>query len=187
MASDLHPCSLSAQRWRNIRVGALHPTFSNEDNGVAVWIVDVIRWDEKAGLRQNAIRSQVIDAPKAQEIEDLFSKSVKDVFFDYDKSAIRPGEVPTVQNDEAFLSQHPSIKVLIEGHCDDRGSEEYNIALGTSSAESVKRALAQEGIPADRIRTISFGKEKNLSVPRTTNSAGCRTGSTTSYSNAERL
>ena len=60
----------------------------------------------------------------------------------------------------AFLSQHPSIKVLIEGHCDDRGSEEYNIALGTSRAESVKRALVQEGIAADRIRTVSYGKEK---------------------------
>jgi peptidoglycan-associated lipoprotein len=92
--------------------------------------------------------------------EELFSKNVKDVFFDYDKFAIRPGEAPTVQNDETFLSQHPSIKVLVEGHCDDRGSEEYNIALGTSRAESVKRALVQEGISADRIRTVSFGKEK---------------------------
>jgi peptidoglycan-associated lipoprotein len=92
--------------------------------------------------------------------EDLFSKNVKDVFFDYDKYAIRPDEAPTVQNDETFLSQHPSIKVLVEGHCDDRGSEEYNIALGTSRAESVKQALVQEGVPADRIRTISYGKEK---------------------------
>ena len=92
--------------------------------------------------------------------EDLFAKNIKDVFFDYDKSAIRPSEVPTVQNDGAFLSQHPSIKALIEGHCDDRGSEEYNIALGTSRAESVKRALVQEGVPAERIRTVSFGKEK---------------------------
>ncbi|MGA2237574.1 MAG: peptidoglycan-associated lipoprotein Pal [Terriglobales bacterium] len=92
--------------------------------------------------------------------QDLFAKNIKDVFFDYDKSAIRPSEVPTVQNDGAFLSQHPSIKALIEGHCDDRGSEEYNIALGTSRAESVKRALVQEGVPAERIRTVSFGKEK---------------------------
>jgi len=92
--------------------------------------------------------------------EELFSKNVKDVFFDYDKSAIRPGEAPTVQNDEAFLSQHASIKALVEGHCDDRGSEEYNIALGASRAESVKRALVQSGISAERIKTISFGKEK---------------------------
>jgi peptidoglycan-associated lipoprotein len=92
--------------------------------------------------------------------EDLFSKNVRDVFFDYDKSAIRSNDVPTVQNNEAFLSQHPNIKVLVEGHCDDRGSEEYNIALSTSRAETVKRTLVQEGVPADRIKTVSYGKEK---------------------------
>jgi peptidoglycan-associated lipoprotein len=92
--------------------------------------------------------------------EDLFRRNVKDVFFDYDKYAIRPDEAPKVQNNEAFLAQHPSIKVLVEGHCDDRGSEEYNIALGASRAESVKQALVQEGVPATRIRTISYGKER---------------------------
>ena len=92
--------------------------------------------------------------------EELFSKNIKDVFFDYDKSAIRPDQTSIVQNDTAFLAQHPSIKVLIEGHCDDRGSEEYNIALGASRAESVKRALVLGGVPADRTRTVSYGKEK---------------------------
>jgi peptidoglycan-associated lipoprotein len=92
--------------------------------------------------------------------EELFSKNVKDVLFDYDKYVIRPDEVQTVQNNEAFLSQHPSIKVLVEGHCDDRGSEEYNIALGASRAETVKRTLVQEGVPANRIKAVSYGKEK---------------------------
>jgi peptidoglycan-associated lipoprotein len=55
---------------------------------------------------------------------------------------------------------HLSIKVLIEGHCDDRGSEEYNLALGTSRAESAKQALVQSGISPERIKTISFDKEK---------------------------
>lgn len=92
--------------------------------------------------------------------EELFSRNIKDVFFDYDKYVIRPDEAPTVQNDEAFLAQHPSIKVLVEGHCDDRGSEEYNIALGASRAETVKRTLVQEGVPPTNIRTVSYGKEK---------------------------
>jgi peptidoglycan-associated lipoprotein len=92
--------------------------------------------------------------------EELFSKNVKDVFFDYDRFIIRADESPAVQNDQAFLTQHPSMKILVEGHCDDRGSEEYNLALGASRAESVKRMLVQEGIPADRIRTVSYGKEK---------------------------
>ncbi|HLX85102.1 MAG TPA: peptidoglycan-associated lipoprotein Pal [Terriglobales bacterium] len=101
----------------------------------------------------------VAAAPSPSD-EDLFSRNVKDIFFDYDKFVVRPNEAPTVQNNQAFLSQHPNIKVVVEGHCDDRGSEEYNIALGTSRAETVKRTLVQEGIPADRIRTVSFGKEK---------------------------
>ena len=113
--------------------------------------------DASARVTVNA--SVAIATPSPTD-EDLFAKNVKDVFFDYDKFAIRPEEVPTVQNDEAFLSQHPNIKVMVEGHCDDRGSEEYNIALGASRAESVKRTLVQEGIPADHIRTVSFGKEK---------------------------
>lgn len=113
--------------------------------------------EASARVTVNAI---VANATPALTDEELFSRYVKDVFFDYDKYNIRSDETPTVQNDEAFLAQHPSVKVLVEGHCDDRGSEEYNIALGGSRAETVKRTLVQEGVPADRIRTVSFGKEK---------------------------
>jgi peptidoglycan-associated lipoprotein len=91
---------------------------------------------------------------------DSFSKNVKDVFFDYDKSNIRPDEAFVTQRDASFLQQHPEINILVEGHCDDRGSDEYNLALGTSRAESVKQSLLQQGISADRIKTISYGKEK---------------------------
>lgn len=92
--------------------------------------------------------------------EDLFARNVKDVLFDYDKAEIRTDQTPTAQGDASFLAQHPSIKVVLEGHCDDRGSEEYNLALGTSRAESLKKTLLAEGISADRIKTISYGKEK---------------------------
>ncbi len=113
--------------------------------------------DASARVTVNAPMAKATPSPTDEE---LFARNVKDVFFDYDKYAIRTDEAPTVQNDEAFLAQHPSIKVLVEGHCDDRGSEEYNIALGASRAESVKRALVQEGVPADHIKTVSYGKEK---------------------------
>ena len=76
-----------------------------------------------------------------------------------------------LQGDASFLQQHPSIKILVEGHCDDRGSDEYNIALGTSRAESVRQSLLQQGVSADRIKTISYGKEKPFCT-QTTNSAG---------------
>jgi peptidoglycan-associated lipoprotein len=106
------------------------------------------------------VNPPVAKAAPSPTDEDLFAKNIKDVFFDYDKSAIRSSEAPTVQNDGAFFSQHPGVKALIEGHCDDRGSEEYNIALGASRAESAKQALVQQGVPAVRIRTVSYGKEK---------------------------
>ena len=106
------------------------------------------------------VNTPVADATPSPTDEDLFSRNVKDIFFDYDKFTVRTNEVPAVQNNEAFLSQHPTIKVLVEGHCDDRGSEEYNIALGASRAETVKQTLVQQGIPAERIRTVSYGKEK---------------------------
>lgn len=90
----------------------------------------------------------------------MFARNVKDVFFDYNKSDIRADETTAAEQDAVFLRQHPNIAVLIEGHCDDRGSIEYNLALGTSRAESVKQTLLQEGVPAHRIKTISYGKEK---------------------------
>jgi peptidoglycan-associated lipoprotein len=106
------------------------------------------------------VNQQVAQAAPSPSDEDLFAKNVKDVLFDYDKADIRPDQAGSAQGDASFLLQHPSIKVVVEGHCDDRGSEEYNLALGTSRAESLKRSLVAQGVPADRVKTMSFGKEK---------------------------
>ncbi len=115
--------------------------------------------DASARVTVNAHVAQT-QAPPSISDEDLFAQNVKDVLFDYDKSDIRPDQTSSTQNDAAFLAQHPSIKVVVEGHCDDRGSEEYNLALGTNRAESLKRTLLDHGVSADRIRTVSYGKEK---------------------------
>jgi peptidoglycan-associated lipoprotein len=118
------------------------------------------------GGSQDASTRVTVNTPVAQaqqpspSDEDLFAKNVKDVWFDYDKADIRPDQGTTAHGDAAFLLQHPSIKVVVEGHCDDRGSEEYNLALGTSRAESLKRSLLSQGVSADRVKTISYGKEK---------------------------
>jgi peptidoglycan-associated lipoprotein len=98
-------------------------------------------------------------APSPTE-EDLFGRSIKDIYFDYDKSDIRGDEQSAIQIDAQFLSQHTNISFTIEGHCDDRGSTEYNLALGDQRAQSVKSALTSAGISASRIKTISYGKEK---------------------------
>jgi peptidoglycan-associated lipoprotein len=92
--------------------------------------------------------------------EDLFGRNVKDIYFDYDKSNIRADQDASIQADMVFLNQHPNINFTIEGHCDDRGSTEYNLALGDQRASSVKNALTTAGISASRIKTISYGKEK---------------------------
>jgi len=97
--------------------------------------------------------------PTASE-EQLFSQNVKDVFFDYDKYDIRADGQSAIQGNAAFLQQHPNVKITIEGHCDERGSTEYNLALGDNRASTAKTALVSAGISADRIKTISYGKEK---------------------------
>lgn len=92
--------------------------------------------------------------------EQLFAQYVKDVYFDYDKADIRPSEQAAIQADAQFLQQHSSIRFTIEGHCDERGSTEYNLALGTSRADAVKNALIQAGVSGSRIKVYSYGKEK---------------------------
>jgi peptidoglycan-associated lipoprotein len=98
-------------------------------------------------------------APSPTE-EDLFGQSVKDIYFDYDKSDIRGDQQSSLQTDAQFLNQHSGINFTVEGHCDNRGSTEYNLALGDQRASSVKSALVALGVNTNRVKTISFGKEK---------------------------
>jgi len=98
--------------------------------------------------------------PSSATEEDLFGQTVKDVYFDYDKSDLRPDQQTAIQSDAQFLNQHSNINFTVEGHCDSRGSTEYNLALGDQRASSVKNALVAAGVSASRIKTISYGKEK---------------------------
>jgi len=97
--------------------------------------------------------------PSATE-EELFAQNVRDIFFDYDKYDIRADQAGAVQADAQFLNQHSHINFTVEGHCDERGSTEYNLALGDNRANAVKNAMVQAGVSASRIKTISYGKEK---------------------------
>jgi peptidoglycan-associated lipoprotein len=82
------------------------------------------------------------------------------VFFDYDKFDLKPQARQTIERWAAYMKQFPAIAVTIEGHCDERGTREYNLALGERRANAVKAALSQQGIPANRVATISYGKER---------------------------
>lgn len=92
--------------------------------------------------------------------EQLFAQNVKDVFFNYDNYDIREDELAIVNADADFLVQHPNMKLVISGHCDERGSEVYNMGLGENRAGKVKEILEQRGVTADRIKIISYGKER---------------------------
>jgi peptidoglycan-associated lipoprotein len=118
------------------------------------------------GTQEATTRLTVTSAPVAENLtpspseEDMFGTSVKDIYFDYDKSDIRGDQQSSIQADMLFLNQHPNISFTIEGHCDSRGSTEYNLALGDQRAGAVKNALVTAGVSASRIKTISYGKEK---------------------------
>jgi peptidoglycan-associated lipoprotein len=93
-------------------------------------------------------------------MDDLFKEKVQDIFFDYDKADIRPNDMSTLQNNAAFLRQNGNVRFTIEGHCDERGSAEYNLGLGDRRANAAKEFLVQQGIQASRINVISYGEEK---------------------------
>ena len=92
--------------------------------------------------------------------EEEFKSNVQDVFFDYDTYDIRSDAEATLSHDASYLASHPDVKVVIGGYCDERGSDEYNLALGQNRADATKKALVAAGVAADRIRVISYGKEK---------------------------
>ena len=92
--------------------------------------------------------------------EPDFNQEVRDAYFDYDKADIRPDARASLSTTADFLKKYPSIKVTIEGHCDERGSTEYNLGLGDRRANAVKQYLVSLGVSADRMGTVSFGKEK---------------------------
>lgn len=93
-------------------------------------------------------------------IDELFLRDVKDAYFDYNKADVREDARTALGQTADFLKAHPEVKATIEGHCDERGSTEYNIALGQRRADAVKSYLVQLGISADRLNTVSYGKEK---------------------------
>lgn len=91
-----------------------------------------------------------------------FHQNVPDVFFDYDSYELRPDATTAASQAAAYLTSHPVIKVVIGGYCDNRGSAEYNLALGENRANSAKSALVSAGVAASRIRVVSYGKEKQF-------------------------
>lgn len=106
--------------------------------------------------------------PSSSKVSDAeFQSGVKDMFFDYDSFELRPDAQAIAAQSAAFLVQHPDIRVLIGGYADERGSAEYNLALGENRANAAKTGLVQAGVAPARIRVISYGKEKQFCTEST--------------------
>jgi len=98
--------------------------------------------------------------PPTRDLNQEFLANVHTVYFDFNKADIRADQRDGLAHSAEFLKQNPEIKLTIEGNCDSRGSTEYNLVLGDRRASAVKTYLVQLGISADRINTVSYGKEK---------------------------
>ncbi len=112
------------------------------------------------GMSMNTPKSPTEGA--GVQVTEEMKSPFADIHFDFDKSLIEDGDKPTLQKIATYLKQHPRAGVRIEGNCDERGTPEYNMALGERRAESAKNYLIGLGVPTNKISTISFGKEKPL-------------------------
>ncbi|HUB82878.1 MAG TPA: OmpA family protein [Bryobacteraceae bacterium] len=103
-------------------------------------------------------------AATRQTVEERVSSETQDAYFDYDKSDIRGDARDALTKDAAalksILADFPNAVITVEGHCDERGSAEYNIGLGDRRASSAKEFLVSLGVPGDRLKTVSYGKER---------------------------
>ncbi len=110
-----------------------------------------------------APRSNMPDAATRARIDQLLAR-IEDAYFDYDKHTLRPDAIKALEGDSRelrdILKDYPDYKLTIEGHADERGSAEYNMALGEKRAESAKDYLVQVGIPTQQLNVVSYGKEK---------------------------
>jgi peptidoglycan-associated lipoprotein len=107
--------------------------------------------------------SNVPDAATRARIDQLLAR-IEDAYFDYDRHSLRPDAIEALKADSTelrdILKDYPDYKLTIEGHCDERGSAEYNIALGQARADAAKSYLVGVGIPGQQLATVSYGKEK---------------------------
>src|ERR1700760_2457656 len=92
--------------------------------------------------------------------EDLVANVGDRVFFDFDRSTLKPDATATLDKQAGWLGKYPQVNVQVTGNCDDRGTEEYNLALGQRRANSSRDYLVARGVAASRINTISYGKDR---------------------------
>jgi len=140
---------------------------------IAIIFTGCNRKVETAAVKSEAPAAAASESSGAQVIPPIQSQSqvprqvaletpiqFQDAYFDFNKFLIRKDEKEALLKDVKLLKDHPDMKIKIEGHCDERGTEEYNLALGNRRAEAVRRYLISLGVESSRVATISYGKDK---------------------------
>jgi len=105
---------------------------------------------------------EVSSQPLPGTIQDFVINVGDRVYFDFDQAEIRAGARPTLEAQASWLQRYPGVRVRIEGNCDERGTREYNFALGARRADAVREFLSDHGVAPSRIATISYGKERPI-------------------------
>ncbi len=116
--------------------------------------------EAKKAMGREFEKSMVAKKERGIEGEVFESKLLKDIHFEFDKYDIRQKDEEILRENAAFLNKNPKMKVQIEGHCDEKGTSEYNLALGERRANAAKKYLVALGISSNRLSTISYGEER---------------------------
>ncbi len=121
-------------------------------------------------LPKESITEKQLSKAQPADVQSTFKElqsRIQDIHFDYDRYDIRDDAKPVLKEVSAILSGNKNIKIIIEGHCDERGTNEYNLGLGDRRANSAKEYLMSLGIPSGKVETISYGEEKPLCAEQT--------------------
>jgi len=151
------------------KVAAKAPVAPTQQPAVSTPSAPAPRPVEQAASRPStpapAVRPNYPDAATRARIDQLLAR-IEDAYFDYDRHTLRPDAVKALQADSTelrdILKDYPNYGLTIEGHCDERGSAEYNMALGEKRAEAAKDYLVGVGIPGTQLALVSYGKEKPI-------------------------
>jgi peptidoglycan-associated lipoprotein len=117
---------------------------------------------EEQRLLEERLREEARQRRKREELAARHRFVKEDIHFEFDKSRLLPEAKEILRCKAEWLVAHPAVTVIIEGHCDERGTNEYNMALGNRRAESVKRFVVDLGIAPERVTTVSYGEERPL-------------------------
>ncbi len=125
---------------------------------------ETVKKEEKAEIEKTKPSEEELSFTASQmaEIIKKLQEEIGDIHFDYDKYDIRQDDLPTLKKVASYMQKYSKLRVIIEGHCDERGTNDYNFALGQKRANSAKQYLISLGIPSSKIDIISYGEEKPI-------------------------